>query len=62
MAAKERRILPAPSKFKASVWKHFGFHAHEGTGKLDNTYTVFKLCKVEKKYCGRRWQEEVVIT
>ena len=52
------------------MWKHFGFYADERTGKLDYTYTVCKLCKVQRKYCGNtsnmrehivRWHPELLM-
>lgn len=48
----EKKIQPAPSPFKADVWKHFEFYNIDGTKELDKTYVICKLCTAKVKYFG----------
>ncbi|XP_054633084.1 receptor-type tyrosine-protein phosphatase eta isoform X2 [Dunckerocampus dactyliophorus] len=47
-----RKFKPAGAGFKASLWKHFGFHVVEGKNELDKSKTICKLCHTSLKYFG----------
>jgi hypothetical protein len=44
------RIKDAPSTYRSSVWKYFGFGIDEATGVVKNDKTICKLCYMELKY------------
>lgn len=47
-------ICDAPAKYKASVWKHFGFLGNDVNGVIneDRTKCICCICKGKLKYSG----------